>query len=278
MATLHRVRVVAVGSEKDMGRLCRVLLTNCDWLPPEDERPEFTVSELKDLIEDYIKVNGTPFDTFSYEMIAPMRFGDAEPGTCRLTIREENCGLWTACFSYDSQSVFQIHEWLDLHERCGRMLMVAQRASWDFGLDKGEIILTGGETLDDWNGMNECWLWLIPQYECGYPPEEAVKRLEKLSMTMEREECDMSISELLRSCMDNLNAIAMEVEDPEAVKASMRACVERRDFAGLLEMQHMVAESVLWETEHNAKWLACLETVLNAWKEYSGETDEADPE
>ena len=270
---LNRVRVCAVGTKEDMRNLCHVLLSNCGALLPEDEedRAELTLDELKAMILQYTSENADEFDTFAYEMLSTMRYGDAEPGTCRLNIKEEPCGLWTACFSYDSQNQFQIHEWLDLHKRCGKVLMVAQRAAWEFGLDKGEIILVGGETMDNWDGMNECWLWLIPQYECGYPPEEAVARLEKLEKTLEREESDMTIEELLRSCMDNLNAIALEVEDGQALYASMMASLEKRDYVGVLEMQHLVAESVLWETEHNAKWLACLETVLDAWKKHLDE-------
>lgn len=268
---LNRVRVCAVGTKADMANLCRVLLSNCGALPPEDERPEYTLEELRAMVLQYAHENAEEFDTFAYEMLSTMRYGDADPGTCRLTIKEESCGLWTACFSYDSQSQFQVHEWLDLHKRCGKLLMVAQRAAWDFGLDKGEIILAGGEAMDNWDSMNECWLWLIPQYECGYPPEEAVARLEKLAETLEREEADMTIEELLCSCMANLNAIALEVEDGAALAGSMTACLERRDFVGVLEMQHMVAESVLWETEHNAKWQACLETVLDAWQKHLDE-------
>lgn len=271
MASLHRARVCAVGSQEDMIRLCSMLLDNCGVLPDEEDRAPFTLEEVYGLVQEYTREHETELDGFAYNMISPIRYGNAESGTCRLNIREESCGLWTACFAYDSTCEFQPHEWLDLHKRCGGLLMVAQRASWDFGLDKGELIFTGGSLMDNWNGMNECWLWLIPQYECGFPPEEAVSRLAKLSKTLEREESDMTVAELLKSCMDNLTAIAMEVEDGVAVRESLDACLARRDFAGLLETQHMVAESVLWEVEHNAKWLACLETVLTAWEAYLAE-------
>lgn len=265
MATLHRARVCAIGSEEDMIRLCTQLLANVDALPEEDERPAYKLDELRGEIIAYTHQYAGELETFMYSMISGMRFGDAEQGSCRLNIRREPCGLWTACFAYDSASAFQTHEWLDLHKKCGNILMVAQRASWDFGLDKGEIIFTGGGMLDNWDSMLECWLWLIPQYECGYPPEEAVRRLHKLQGTMEREDSDLTVDELLKSCMDNLNAIAMSVEDSEQVAQRLAHCRETRDFMGLLEVQHMVAESVLWETDHNAKWLACLESVREAW-------------
>lgn len=268
MASLHRARVCAVGTEEDMIRLLSVLLDNCSALPPAEDRAPFSLEELYSLMLTYTHEHASDLESFMYSMISPSRYADAEPGTCRLNVRRENCGLWTATFAYDSPNPFQIHEWLDLHRRCGNLLMVVQRASWDFGLDKGELILTGGEVMDNWQAMNECWLWLIPQYECGYPPEEAVNRLAKLAVTLEREESDMTVEELLKSCMDNLNAIAMETEDPNALAASLAGCLERRDFVGLLEIQHLVAEAALWEIEHNAKWLACLDTVLAAWRAY----------
>lgn len=272
MSSVHRARVCAVGSEDDMIRLCSVLLDNVTALPSDEDRPPFKLEELYQLILSYTREHASELETFMYTMLSGSRFGMAEPGTCRLTIRQELCGLWTACFAYDSPCEFQIHEWLNLHKRCGNLLMVAQRASWDFGQDKGELILTGGEVMDNWDAMNECWLWLIPQYECGYPPEEAVARLEKLSKTLDREDSDMTVDELLKSCMDNLNAIALEVEDPAQLTASIAASLEKHDFISLLETQHMVAESVLWEVDHNAKWLACLETVREAWHQHLLET------
>ena len=266
MASKHRARVCAVGTADDMSALLRAMLANCNALPSEEDRLPFTLEELIRMVQTCTHENGDEMDTFLYEMVSGIRYGSAEPGTCRLNVRQEKCGLWTACFAYDSASEFQPHEWRSLHRQCGQILMVAQRASWDFALDKGEMIFTGGEILDNWDGMNECWLWLIPQYECGYPPEEAVSRLEKLQRTLEREDADTTVDELLRSCMDNLTAIAMEVEDSQALIDSMTACAARQDFVGLLEAEHMIAESVLWETEHNAKWLACLESVRCAWQ------------
>ena len=46
MATLHRTRLVAIGCEEDMQRLCRVLLENVDrYEEPEDRQP-YTLEEL----------------------------------------------------------------------------------------------------------------------------------------------------------------------------------------------------------------------------------------
>ena len=36
MATMHRARVVAIGEEKDMLRLCRVMLRNCGEEEPDE--------------------------------------------------------------------------------------------------------------------------------------------------------------------------------------------------------------------------------------------------
>lgn len=273
MGSLHRVRVCAIGSEEDMVCLCEVMLDNVNALPGVEDRAPFKLEELYQKIVDYTHFYENPGDTFSYNMIACHRFGDAQAGTCKWQIRQETCGLWSAIFDYDGMTPFQVHEWMELHQRCGKMLMVVQRASWDFGADKGELILTGGETLDNWHAMNECWLWLIARYECGYPPEEAAQRLAKLSETLDREDSDMTVDELLKSCMDNLQALSLEIEDAETLRENLAHHAMNRNEVGLLEIKHMVAEAALWEIEHKAKWLACLEAVQNAWHQHLEEAE-----
>ena len=267
MANLHRARVCMVGSEQDMETLCRVLLSNyCEATDEEEILPQ-GVPELQERIRAIARRDGAEFDTFLYHMISDVRFGSAEQGTLRLEIRQQPCGLWTACFAYDSQSPFQVHEWLNLHKQCGRILTVIQRASWDFGAEKGELILTGGQTLDNWDGMGECWMWLIHQYEYGYPPEEAVERLQKLEATLLREDFDMTVEELLLSCEENLQAVALVVQDPEEVRRELENARAANDFPALADAQHAVAESVLWDTERNARWLATLREVRDLWME-----------
>ena len=39
------------------------------------------------------------------------------------------------------------------------------------------------------------------------------------------------------------------------------------DSHDYLHMLHK-GETALWETEHNARWLACLEAVQEAWQEH----------
>lgn len=265
MATLYRARVCAVGTEEDMLRLNRVLLENCDWLEEQEDLPPLKLQELVEQVRQHARWEGGPDDGFAYEMIAPARYGDADGSTCRYALRRENCGLWTACFAYDSGTPFQMEDWLALHLRCDRLPMAAMHASWDFARSKGKMLFTGGHIQEDWNRMAEVWLWLIQQYECGYPPEEAIRRLDKLSVTLEREDCDLSITELLQSSIDNLRQAA-RVEDitPQALEAAKAG----RDFAALFDMQMRIAETALWETEHNARWIACLEATQRAWEEH----------
>lgn len=268
MAGLFRSRVTAIGTEEDMLRLNRMLLRNhgCEEDNPDDA-PPLTLEGMVEKIRQLAQWEGAGEDGFLYEMVTPRPYGEADPAESRYILRREACGLWTASFVYEGAEPFQPEDWLSLHTRCGRIPMLALHASWDFAQAKGLTIFTGGQTLENWDRMAECWLWLIAQYECGYPPEEAVRRLEKLNVTLEREDFDLSMEELLESCMDNLR----RVEDVSDVTAETLAATARaKDFMALFEMQARVAETALWETEHNAKWLANLEVILDAWRARRG--------
>ena len=72
----------------------------------------------------------------------------------------------------------------------------------------------------------------------------------------------LSVEELLDSCIENLQQLG-DTEDitPEALQQLWR----NREFAELFTMMARVAETALWETEHNARWIACLEAVRDAW-------------
>lgn len=265
MAGLYRSRVVAIGTEEDMYRLNRALLRNhgCDADDPDDA-PPLTLEGMVEKIHQLAQWEGAREGSFLYEMVSPRPYGEADDAESRYTVRQEPCGLWTASFVYEGAEPFQPEDWLHLHTACGRIPMLALHASWDFSQARGMMIFTGGHALENWDRMAECWLWLIAQYEYGYPPEEAIRRLHKLEATLEREDCDLSIEELLESCIDNLRVVG-DINDVTA--ESLAAALQAKDFAGLFEMQARVAETVLWETEHNARWLANLEVILRAWKD-----------
>lgn len=269
MAKLFRTRVVAVGTEADMLRLNRALLDNLDIIDDDDDDegvatpPPATLEEIYAQLREYARYEGGQDDSFLYGMITTTPFGEADEGSCRYVLQKQPCGLWTASFAYESSSTpFQPEDWLRLHQKCDRIPMLALRAGWDFGLDKGMTLITGGRVHDDWDRMAESWLWLMHQYEFGYPPEEAVQRLRKLEVTFEREDFDMSVEELLDSCIENLQQLG-DTEDisPDALQQLWR----NREFAELFTMMARVAETALWETEHNARWIACLEAVRDAW-------------
>ena len=267
MAALYRQRIAVIGSEQDMLRLAEMLLDNAGYLDVPEDRPPYTLSQLEDQICRMTREDGDANDTFLYTMVSRHRYGDAIEGTCRLQITAHPCGLYTALFRYDSTDPFQVHEWLDLHKRCGCPLMVIQRASSDFSLDKGEVLISNGKVMDNWDTMCECWFWLIDQYGCGLPPEEALEELKVLGKIMEREEYDMDIPNLLRSCRLNLESLSVSVQDQEALKQAIQAAISRQDYIRLCDYQYMVAESVLWETEHNAKWFATLDTLAERIQE-----------
>lgn len=268
MPSLHRARIVAIGTEQDMIRMNRALLTSHDWLEEPEEGPELTLEQLYEQVHQRAEWEGAGKNGFVYDMVAPVPFGNAYTDQCRYTMRKEPCGLWTATFSYEGDTSFQVEDWLHLHRMSGCMPMVALKAAWDFAQDKGLVIFTGGRSFENWDRMAEGWLWIFHQYECGFPDEEAVERLAKLEETLEREDCDLSIEELLESCAENLR----KVEDvSDVTEESLQAALEAKDFGLLFDMQARVAETCLWETEHNARWLAGIESVLKAWQTYKEE-------
>ncbi len=272
MATLTRARVCAVGTENDMLALCRALLNNCDWLEePDIGLPALTLEQLIAQVTHHARLEGGDGSTFYYGMLADYPYGDAIDSTCRLTIRPHETGLWTALFTYDSETAFQPEDWVRLHRQCGLMPMWALHADWDFGLEKGMKVFVGGKVGDDWSRMGETWLWLMAQYEVGYPPEEAVERLRKLRKTIDQEEFDMTIGEMLQGCIDNLQDLYGHTCEPEALTALMETCRAERDYEGLFLVQSRIAETALWETEHTNRWLACLEAVHAAWTAAEGD-------
>lgn len=277
MAIQYRTRICAVGDEQDMIRLCKAMLSNMDWLEePEHRSTPYTLQELQELLRQRAREEGGDACEFLYEMTARRAFGDAIDDSCRFEIHPETCGLWTASFDYLSEHSLQVEDWLKLHNQVRQLPMLILRACSDFTRDKGMLILTGGRAYDDWNYMGETWLWLMEEYECGYPPEEAVARLEKLAETLRHEEYDLSVSELLDSSMEHLRHLGEFIAAGEQLKSAISRCIEESDFKRLFMIQSRLAETVLWQTEHNARWLACLEAVKQAWNQQHPQED--DPE
>ena len=72
----------------------------------------------------------------------------------------------------------------------------------------------------------------------------------------------MDIPTLLHSCRLNLETLALNMQDPAALKEAIDVALRRQDYVRLSEYYYMLAESILWETEHNAKWFATLDTLI----------------
>lgn len=266
MKELHRARVVAIGSEEDMAAVCRTLLANCDWLEIPDDRPPYSLEELRQQVKKHAEELGGEESGFYYGMVARYTYGDADNRTCRFDIARQPSGLWTACFHYDGETPFQSEDWLYLHEHAGRVPMLAIHACADFAADKGMTVFTGGQTLDEWSQMAEIWFWLMEQYEIGNPPEEAVQHLKKLETIMRQSDFDMTIPELLRGCIDHLNDVMAHTNQPDALRRLMDECAERKDYQGLFVVQCQVAETMLWDCTHVDLWLANLESILREWQ------------
>ena len=271
MTTKTRSRVCAFGSEAEMTTLCRTLLENRGWLPEQQEdEPELTLDRLTALVKHHSQMEGGEDCSFFYDMVAEHPYGAALASVCRLEVAKHPTGMWTACFTYGGDTPFQPEDWQRLHRQCKGIPMLAMYADWDFGLEKGMKIFAGGKTRDDWSRMAEVWLWLMAEYEVGYPPEEAVERLRKLRKTFEREDFDMTIGELLAACIGHLTRLDEETRDPVALQEQMQRCRERRDFTELLRLYLRIAETALWETDRVDRWLANLTSDQEAWRAAGG--------
>ena len=262
---LSRARVCLIGSEKDICRLLTCMLDNCGYLDPDEDRPRRSLRELEEMVRKRSAEDGGDGDTFLYEMICEAPYGDALPTTCRLDVRQGPDNLWLAVFAYDSEHRFQTHDWMALHKRLGRIPMIALRASEDFTLEKGEVILVGGVVQENWDAMEECWLWLMQQYGAGMPTEDALEEMERLDDVFREEDYDMDIPRLLSGCISNLESIAGGVEDTDALSEQMETARRERRYEELFDCLCRLMEAALWETGHNARWLACLRALLEAW-------------
>ncbi len=263
--TIHRARVAVIGTQEDMTTLCRTLLANCDMLETPEDRPPYTLEELMTQVHAESARLGAPENGFYYGMVAFHTYGDALANSCRLDMVQHATGMWIACFHYTSETPFQREDWLHLHEATGRVPMLAIHASEEFAADKGMTVFMGGKVMDEWSQMGEIWLWLMEQYEVGNPPEEAVKRLEQLQQIMQESDFDMTIPELLESCIDHLRDIAAHTAQPEELTALMDMCREKKDFQGLFVVQCRIAETALWDLARQDLWLANLESMLAEW-------------
>ncbi len=277
MSTLNRARVCTLGTQEDMIRLCRLMLDHCQWFDEEEaDKPDLTLEQLLTLIGKFSRQEGSEDCGFYYPMITAHPYGDAVASTCRLEIRRHSTGLYLALFSYDSETPFQHEDWLALHREIKMLPMMALYANDDFGLEKGMKLFVGGRVGDDWDRMGEAFLYLIANYEEGYPPEEAVSRLRKLRKTLEREDFDLSIGGLLRGCMENLESLDEDVSDAEALAADMQTFRQEKDFESLFHLYMRLIEAELWDIQHVDRHLACLEATYDAWVDAEGEDEDED--
>lgn len=261
MASIHSIRVAAVGNEADMIRLNRVLLSNGGWLNDPDDRPPYSLQELYEQVHEHALWESGNTGTFLYDMLTELPYGQAEGGA-RYEINRVDADLYVALFIYRSADHFQAEDWLRLHERCDRLPMFVLQAEQNFGGDKGGLVITNGQEQEDWSRMAESWLWLTDGYEAGLSPEEAVQRLREVAASMAREEWEQTIPELLQNCMDNLHAVE---EHSHVTGEQLAQCLEVRDFNGLFALQSALADAYLWDVDRSVKYQAILQGCLEAW-------------
>lgn len=267
MPARNRARVCTLGTQEDMIRLCRALLDNCQWFDaPEEQRGDLTLDQLLALVNAHAHVEGSREGAFGYAMVAPHPDGNAVASTCRLSIRKHPTGLYLALFCYDSENLFQYEDWLSLHRQVKLLPMMALYANDDFGLEKGLKTFISGRAGDNWDHMGEIFFFLIAQYEEGYPPEEAVARLMKLRVTMEREEFDLSVGEMLARSINHLSMLEAQTRDAAAMSATMQQMRAVKDYDGLFHLYLLLIEAELWDIEHVDRHLACLQSLHAAWQ------------
>lgn len=275
MTVRNRARVCTLGTQADMIRLCRTLLDNCQWFDePEDNTPDLTLEQLQAIIAKHARAEGGEQSTFCYEMVDERTYGDAINATCRLSIRQHPTGLYLALFTYDSDTPFQPEDWAHLHLKLRMLPMLALYANDDFTLENGMKLIVGGRIGDDWGAMGAAWLYLIGQYEEGYPPEEAVLRLRKLRATIEREDLDQDIADLLEGCISRLGDLECETHDTEALVRLMQESRAAKDYESLMNLYLLLIEAELWDIPRYDRHMACLQSINTAWRAAEGLDDE----
>jgi len=205
--------------------------------------------------------------TFEYDMIAPMTFGTALPGGS-FTLREADDDLWIAEFRYESISPLQSEDWLRLHRDAGRIPMFAIYAAEDFGLEKGGARFIGGRAEEVWELMAESWFWLFREYCAGLTPEDLLPSLRSVEQALLREDWDQSVEEVIDACIEHLEYAAGGCG---ITGEMLRSCRESKDYPGLWALQCQLADSVLWQADRSAKYLACLRHDADVWQGVSGE-------
>lgn len=260
MPGLCRVRVCAVGTEGDMLRLNRVLLENVDEYEEPDDRPPYSLKELYDAVLRYTAWEKGEGATFVYGMISPHVFGRAERGTYEML--RLNGELYAALFTYECTDGVQQEDWMALHKQCGHLPMFVMYASAEFDRPKGEMILSNGQLTEDWTRMPLIWFYLFEDYEAGLVDEDAILRLRTLEKTLHASGF-MDVAALLDACRENLTVAGrgLEIKSEE-----LQHCIAEGRYAHQLALQRMVADGLLWDCPRNARRIACLDYVIDAWK------------
>ena len=263
MSNLYRVRVAAVGGEEAMSSLLRVMLRNIEALDEPDDRPPFSLKELHAALLQHAAWELGEGETFDYATVAPHPFGEAEP-EARFELLTLPGGLLAASFAYESADRFQPEDWLSLHRASGRVPMFAIYAGDTFDMDKGGMVFSAGQAMEDWNRMAEVWFWLRKGFEIGRTPEEIPDKLAKIADTLEREMWDQSVGELLTSCAALLDYAEA---GRNVTPAMIREAAEARDFGRVFALTAQAADSVLFDAQHAALYRACLKQDIDRWRQ-----------
>ena len=266
MAEKCRARVCAVGTERDLSRLFRAMVRTAGYegeQEPGEADAAGWLAEVQRIVRaEWGDEDQTP--RFLYGMVCAEPYGDAWTGDCVLEVRREEGGLWTALMSYESETPFQIHDWLELHRRSGMVLMEAIYAEAFPGAPRGGVVFSGGRAMDDWGRMDAAWLYLISRWGLD---EELVAADDALRLLLSEAEDDADWDEddeadaaddpaeaLRQETAALLRETADRVADAQALRAEMETALQSRAYPALLECQLSVAEARLWEADRWREW------------------------
>ena len=267
MSDFIRVRVALVGSDDDLHALLYTMLDNLGEIENDPDEAPMTNAEMEQEIHLLAQRESGNDSGFIYEMVAPHPFGSAISGTAAMSVKELPVGCKAVVFTYDSAADYQPEDWLSLHKRCGRPPMLVMWANSVYGVSSGTSLLTNGHALDNWDTMDETYLFLIKDYFCSYPPEDCLRKLKELQEDMQREDAEITVEGLLQNAVDNLQELQRVSETgTEKMQLLLTQARESRDFQLLQHLNISLCEAEVWDVERSHKYIACLQSSLEAWQ------------
>jgi len=268
MAARYHIRVCAAGTKRQIDLVLLEMMRNAALYEDHDdcETPRMpSTREMTEAIHDLARHEGGDPEGFLYEMLVRSPFGSADQETSRMLVKETQYGAWTICFDYHSANPFQAEDWQKLQRAADGVIICAQYAGHELAREKGRLLLAGGRVLDNWDCMEECWLWLSYRYLCGGTEADLPETIRRIRKELRDDDNDLTVEELLIGCETNLRAMTEALAYPQRISDALYIAEEEHRWNDATDQLITIAEGELWEVEREPLWLACLEEARNAW-------------